>query len=142
MPDPVFVDTAFLLALYNTRDDYHDAAELWYAISSEKGWRYVTSYFCILELYDWCADPRNRDLPPKIHSDLELNPRARIVSVSQDLLESGIEHYENRPDQDWELTDCTSFVLMDELGLYRVLTFDDDFTAAGFLALPLQSPSP
>jgi len=45
------------------------------------------------------------------------------------------ELYSERPDKDWSLTDCVSFVLMKEQALDRALTADIHFVQAGFRAL-------
>ncbi len=40
-----------------------------------------------------------------------------------------------RPDKDWSLTDCISFVVMEEHGITDALTGDHHFEQAGFRAL-------
>jgi uncharacterized protein len=41
----------------------------------------------------------------------------------------------SRPDKEWSLTDCISFVVMQECGLIEALTADHHFEQAGFVAL-------
>src|SRR5439155_21168973 len=43
-------------------------------------------------------------------------------------------------DKDFSFTDCTSFVVMRELGQRRALTTDHDFSQAGFEMFPLACP--
>jgi predicted nucleic acid-binding protein len=43
--------------------------------------------------------------------------------------------YESRPDKAWSLTDCISFVVMNQHGLTEALTGDHHFEQAGFTAL-------
>lgn len=43
--------------------------------------------------------------------------------------------YTQRPDKDWSLTDCISFVVMKQHGLTEALTADRHFEQAGFKAL-------
>ena len=38
-------------------------------------------------------------------------------------------------DQHWSLTDCASFIVMEERGISEALAYDRDFEQAGFTAL-------
>ena len=53
---------------------------------------------------------------------------------------AGIALYEARPDKDWSLTDCISFVMMEREKIGEALTGDHHFEQAGFIA-PLKSQS-
>ena len=46
-----------------------------------------------------------------------------------------VERYAERPDQTWSLTDCASFIVMEERGITDALAHDRDFEQAGFTAL-------
>jgi len=50
-------------------------------------------------------------------------------------MDRGLALYISRPDKDWSLTDCISFVVMKERGLTGALTADHHFEQAGFVAL-------
>jgi len=43
--------------------------------------------------------------------------------------------YRYRRDKDWPLTDCISFVVMEDEGISEALTGDKHFEQAGFKAL-------
>jgi predicted nucleic acid-binding protein len=43
--------------------------------------------------------------------------------------------YARRPDKHWSMTDCISFVVMEEMGLAEALTADRHFEQAGFTVL-------
>jgi hypothetical protein len=51
------------------------------------------------------------------------------------LLDRGLRLMGNRADKDWSLTDCISFVVMQDEGLDTALTGDRHFVQAGFKAL-------
>lgn len=42
----------------------------------------------------------------------------------------------SRHDKRWSLTDCISFVTMEEFGIEVALTLDADFRQAGFQVIP------
>jgi hypothetical protein len=47
----------------------------------------------------------------------------------------GVQLYAQRPDKEWSLTDCISFVVMTQEGIFDALTGDRHFEQAGFVAL-------
>ena len=52
-----------------------------------------------------------------------------------ELLDRGVERFRKRPDKDWPLTDCISFVVMEDEGISDALTGDRHFEQAGFKAI-------
>ena len=57
------------------------------------------------------------------------------MDASPELFERGLALYNARPDKEWSLTDCISFVVMADQGLAEGLTGDRHFDQAGFKAL-------
>jgi len=51
------------------------------------------------------------------------------------LFERGVGLFRQRPDKEWSLTDCISFVVMRDASLTEALTGDHHFEQAGFSAL-------
>ena len=62
-------------------------------------------------------------------------PQNELIVASDGLFRKGMELYNSRSDKDWSLTDCLSFVVMQEHGLNEALTADHHFEQAGFKAL-------
>jgi predicted nucleic acid-binding protein len=50
-------------------------------------------------------------------------------------LQRGFDLFSQRPDKEWSLTDCISFVVMQDYGVTDALTSDGDFEQAGFTKL-------
>ena len=70
-------------------------------------------------------------LVPHLRSD----PQTKILPATRELLERGFDLFARRPDKDWSLTDCVSFVVMQDESLNEALTTDHHFEQAGFTAL-------
>jgi predicted nucleic acid-binding protein len=51
------------------------------------------------------------------------------------LYEEGMKLYASRPDKEWSLTDCISFIIMQREKITGALTGDHHFEQAGFVAL-------
>jgi uncharacterized protein len=66
---------------------------------------------------------------------LRAQPDVEIVPSTSDLFRRGTELFAARPDKEWSLTDCISFVVMNERGINDALTNDHHFEQAGFRIL-------
>ena len=64
-----------------------------------------------------------------------------VVQVTDELILRGFELFRSRLDKSWGLTDCISFVVMNEAGITDALTADVHFQQAGFRALLLDPSS-
>jgi hypothetical protein len=64
-----------------------------------------------------------------------------IVPATGELFDAGLQLHAGRSDKEWSLTDCISFLIMEQRGLKRALTHDHHFEQAGFIALLRQEPS-
>jgi hypothetical protein len=51
------------------------------------------------------------------------------------MLQRGLDLFAKRPDKNWSVTDCISFVVMEDEGVAAALTGDNHFEQAGFRAL-------
>ena len=99
------------------------------------GARITTTAWVITEFADALADAGNRLACADFIDDLARNPSVDIIPPSQALLQAGLDLYRSRPDKEWSLTDCSSFVVMKERGISEALTGDHHFEQAGFTAL-------
>jgi predicted nucleic acid-binding protein len=128
----VFADTFFFLAILNRADPTHERAV---ALSRQSRSVRVTTDWIITELADGLAKIEQRERFMDLYRHIQLSPAIRVVPASRALLEEGISLYGARPDKDWSLTDCISFVVMRDEGIIHALTGDHHFEQAGFKAL-------
>jgi len=135
--DAIFIDTAFVYAVINPRDQWHEKAVEWQRkIEAEKLYL-LTTEFVLAEIADGLSAVNfRRDAWRAIHI-LQENPYVKIVPASSELFAQALNLYQQRPDKNWGLTDCTSFVMMTENNLTEALTTDEHFRQAGFKALLL-----
>lgn len=128
----VFADTFYFLALLNKRDAAHQQAV---AASRSPGLAIVTTEFVLLELADALCKPSQREEVLALCNLVETDPAFRLIRATGELIQRGRQLYSERPDKDWSLTDCISFVVMRDEGLADALTGDNHFEQAGFRAL-------
>jgi predicted nucleic acid-binding protein len=129
----VFADTFYFLALLNHKDPAHANAD---SFTRRYSGQIVTTDWVLTELGDGCSKPASwRSAFTQLLLDLRANPNIAIEPFSDQLFAEGISLYAQRPDKEWSLTDCISFVVMQREGLTEALTGDRHFEQAGFVAL-------
>ena len=111
----VFADTWFYLATLNPADPNHARAV---ALARAE-----------------LARTGNRDVFTAFYKWIRNDSGTTVVPATRLLLEDGVQFYRFRRDKDWPLTDCISFVVMEDEGIRAALTGDRHFEQAGFTAL-------
>jgi hypothetical protein len=128
----MFADTFYYLAVINADDAAHDRA---IRASDRMSGQMVTTAWVLTEVADALAAPERRADFLALWETLRRDPEVTMVPASEDLFEAGVDLYARRPDKDWSLTDCISFVVMRDRGITEALTGDHHFEQAGFVAL-------
>ena len=132
----VFADTSYYLALVNSLDRFHSATCRW--TSSFVGTS-VTTAWVVSELANAMSQACNRPFFLSLLHDLRTDGRVTIVPPTKELYDRGLDLYAHRLDKDWSLTDCISFLVMEDHRLQDVATLDRHFAQAGFNIL-ISSP--
>ncbi|MCI0457911.1 MAG: PIN domain-containing protein [Gemmataceae bacterium] len=128
----VFADTFYFIALLSTSDEGHAQAVEW---TRQFTGRIVTTEWVLTELADGLATSRQRTQFEATRRKLLTGVSTEVVPLDRALYEQGVALYVARPDKEWSLTDCISFVVMQQEGIYEALTGDHHFEQAGFVAL-------
>ncbi|HEX5472090.1 MAG TPA: PIN domain-containing protein [Lacipirellulaceae bacterium] len=128
----VFADTFYFLALLSQSDTAHERTR---RITAGQPSTLVTTAWVLTELANSLAKRDTRAGFLTTFDALASNPSAVIIGHDDRLFEKGFELYRNRPDKDWSLTDCISFVVMNERQITEALTGDHHFEQAGFIAM-------
>ena len=81
------------------------------------------------------AGEHKRKLASLMVERLEVSPNVEIVPQTDAQFRAAVERYAARSDQRWSLTDCASFLVMEERDISEALAYDQDFEQAGFVAL-------
>lgn len=129
----VFADTFYLLATFYPADAAHVRAK---QLTAElRGVRLLTTSWVLTEFADAACSRADRQAGAAFIRRLQSRPNVTVVPPTDDLFTAGLTLYESRPDKDWSLTDCVSFVVMERQGVAEVLTGDRHFAQAGFRPL-------
>ena len=128
----VFADTSFYVAALSPRDINHARAE---AVGRGFRGRVVTTEYVLLEVATFFCEAAHRAVFLGLLQTLQKDPEVTVVPASADLWQRGVALFAARPDKDWSLTDCISFVVMEREGLREALTNDRPFKQAGRVPL-------
>jgi predicted nucleic acid-binding protein len=131
----VFLDTSYAIALSSPADEHHRRAEEIAEQLETEGARLITTRAILLEIGNALSKLRYRQAAIRLLDALEHDPHVEIIPVSDESYRAAFELYRSRPDKEWGLIDCLSFVVMNERKLTDALTADDHFRQAGFRVL-------
>ena len=127
-----FADTWFYIALLDRDDQHHRRVRQFVA---DNGGSYVTTRWVLAEAANALGSTSLRKQVTILLNDLESEPSTVIIKPSDDLYLRGLRLFSTRPDKNWSLTDCISFVVMQAQGITEALTGDRHFEQAGFKAI-------
>jgi uncharacterized protein len=131
----VFADTGYWIALLNPRDNLHQkASTVAHDYSLDQ---IVTSEMVLAEFLNSFSDSGAtlRQTAAKAVSTLRIASQIVIFPQTSQLFERALKRYRDMADKSWSLTDCASFLIMEDERLTAALTHDRHFAQAGFQTL-------
>ena len=132
----LFVDTAGWIACADTGDLAHERAIAWRNSWLQEGAVLVSTDYIVDETLTLLRVRYGLGIAGTWWHYVDSSPRLRWEHISPERAEKARAMFFRYTDKEFSLTDCTSFVVMRELGLRDALTTDHHFAQAGFLTLP------
>ena len=126
----VFIDTSFIIAILNPNDQYNKIAQK-YINDLFQDYEVWTSEAVLFELGNAFAKT-NRELVNRFISNLRRSNYVHIIWGSEILFQKALTIYSQHQDKNWSLTDCLSFIIMNENDLNVAYSSDHHFEQAGF----------
>ena len=130
------MDTGYLLALELTNDQDYRAASLHWNLLEVALLRLVTSSYVFDEVVTLFNSRKLRGKSVEMGNRLLQSPSVAVVHVEVVLCREGWRYFQQHQDKAYLLTDCISFVIMEERGTRTALTFDKHFVQVGFTVSP------
>jgi predicted nucleic acid-binding protein len=126
----VFVDTSFIIAILNPKDQYNNIAQKLVKdlFQDHDVW---ISEAVLFELGN-AFSKTNRDVVSRFISNLRRSPYVNIVWGNEALFQQALTLFTQHQDKNWSLTDCLSFIIMKENALTIAYSSDHHFEQAGF----------
>ncbi|MBN1609692.1 MAG: PIN domain-containing protein [Polyangiaceae bacterium] len=137
----LFVDTSAFVALADKRDRHHQQAQRFLRALARAKRPLVTSAYVADEVTTMVRMHIGHAQAVEVGHAILGSRWCRLFEVDEELRASAWNLFTRYDDQTFSFTDCTSFALMNSLGLDEAFTFDRrDFAAAGFSPLPSEVP--
>jgi predicted nucleic acid-binding protein len=95
----------------------------------------VTTRAVLIEIGNALVRARYRESAVQLLAAIEADLDITVVALTDELFARAFRLFVSRPDKEWGMTDCVSFVVMTDRGLSEALTADEHFQQAGFRAL-------
>ncbi len=131
----VFADTGYWIALINKKDSLHKKARQ--VTLKMNPMKIMTSEMIFSELLD-SFSKQSLFLKQAIFNLINRsydNPNIDIIPQTSELFREALNLYNQRLDQQWSHTDCSSFIIMQNYQIREALAYDKHFEQAGFIAL-------
>jgi len=128
-------DAGYWIALLNPRDQLHTKAIT--VSNTLQGCPVVTSQMVLTEFLNYYAALGQpfRQRAVQVVRSLQDDPDVEIVPQTEAQFTAAFTLYAQRPDKEWGVTDCASFLVMQERGSTEALAHDDHCYQAGFIPL-------
>jgi predicted nucleic acid-binding protein len=88
----------------------------------------VTTTYVINEIATFFNSRNRYDKAIEIINRLRHSSSVKIVHVSEKLFDASWEYFKKHSDKKYSMTDCASFVTMEEMKIEVALAFDQQFT--------------
>lgn len=136
----MFVDTGAWVAILASNDQNHAAAVQMQEQLAEQKRPLVTSNYILDETYTLLLLRVGYDVAILFHERLigmQGGGILQVMQIAEGLQQKAWAVFERfNVDKRWSFTDCTSKVIMDEMGLADAFTFDQHFEQMGFVRHP------
>ena len=138
MIDTVFIDTSAFVAVYNRKDQYHSQAINILRDLHKIPHLLLTSNYIVSETLTLLLAREGFNSSFRFGKRVfEEKPEFEVKNLGhQDEIDAWQIFKKYNRDKKWSFTDCTSYVLMKNMGINKVFTFDlHDFRQMGFKIL-------
>jgi len=129
----VFVDTSGWYALVDVSDPAHERSRAWL---ERNRLPLVTTDYVFDETLTLIRTSLGHREAVKFGEKLLASRLARLVNVTKADKDRAWELFKRYDDKVLSFTDCTSFAVMERLGLDTAFTLDHDFKAMGYSVVP------
>jgi uncharacterized protein len=135
MATKVFIDTSGFFALLVAEDPAYELAADWFDFQFKNNTMAFTSDQVMAEAATLFKARGYLHMAKDLFAMFEQTNWLKVEWINTERFAASKDFFLHYQDKNYSFTDCTSFVLMEELGLRQALTTDHHFRQAGFVPL-------
>ena len=129
----IFVDTGVWFARFVPRDPGHNRITAWFRTNTEP---LLTTDYCVDEALTLLSVRERPNLAIESGRELFNETMARIHFVAPDQIKRAWILFQQRAAAGWSFTDCTSKIVIDDMGVQAAASLDKHFYQFGVQVLP------
>lgn len=127
----IFIDTSAFYALYKIDDKHHQKALKIAQNIFRSTDEHITTNIIITECLTLISMRVSKEKSLQL-GKMILGSMMRIVFIDQPYHQKAFDIFQKIKDKDVSFADCTSFAVMESLGIKKAFSFDEDFEKYGF----------
>ncbi|MCI4626649.1 MAG: PIN domain-containing protein [Candidatus Magnetoovum sp. WYHC-5] len=131
----IFVDTSAWLALNSKKDALHQRSFLLYNSLVKKDTFFITTNFILDETYTGLLKKIGHRSVVDFGERVQKSQILKIIHIDEEIEKEAWKLFKKYQDKFFSFTDCTSFMVMQELKITEVFTYDHHFEQMGFLVI-------
>jgi uncharacterized protein len=131
-----FLDTSYIVALEIKNENIHGRVlNHWLSLVDQKP-QLVTTTYVFDEAVTLLNSRKLHGKAVEVGTLLLESPDILLIDIDSSLFEQGWQDFKRYKDKSFSLTDCLSFVVMNERNVTSALTLDLHFQQVGFQIFP------
>lgn len=131
----IFIDTSAFIAITDASEQNHELM-IHTLASLPKTLKLITTNFVFDETITRIRALLGVDVAYEFAQKILTLPQYQMITLETKSLRKALELMKQYKDKTFSFTDCTSFVVMQQMKLKYALTLDSDFKKAGFEMIP------
>jgi len=128
----IFSDSSAWLALHDRNDKYHQDAVGKSLQIKERKITIVTSDYILDESITLILFRTSHSSAVLFGESIMASKIIELINIDMAYFRKAMKYFKKFHDKQYSFTDCTSYVLMQELKILRAFTFDNHFRQMGF----------
>jgi len=129
----IFIDTSALVALFDRSDNNHQKAKTLLEIIRNNKIKLLMSDYIFDETITTVLSNAGHKTAIRIGEFILGSNIVELSWLDESIIMKAWEYFKRHSDKEYSFTDCTTFILMEEMKLSNFFAFDEDFVQAGFI---------